>query len=1055
MLRLSIGLLASTGAFGGVCAQQAPNQVLLANEPGATTSSIAGLPLDAGAFPSAAFPGSVWLSPDGSHWAIEVELETLGGVLSSDNEAYVVDGRLLVREGDQAAFAPAGATWGRLDSRVAINDAGDVLLTGNLDGTAPSNADAFVVLIPAAGVPTVVALEGGPVPAVPGAVWGTRMSSPNLDNAGAAAFLAANLGGVPEGENNAVFDAGVVVAREGITIPGGQLTGATDPWSGFDVDGYFAAGGVTLLRGDTVGATTSDDVLVRDGVVELQEAGTVATLVGALDDFGLTGFLDETGTWFARGSLDTGQDFVLRNGVLVAATRTAQSVAPGVPEVWDDAAFAEGFFGFDGDGGTAYVVAGTTDSADFDANAVVVFFDGLSSRVIAREGDPIDLDGDGALDDDRFIDTFGTGDIRLGGGFCWFVCSLRDSSGREVSNALIRVPTAAPIARFASSEAPVVGGLTLDFRDASSSSTAIRSWEWDFDNDGTVDSTVRNPQHTFPAAGVFEVALTVSNGSASGRVLMPVDVGQLQADFVATPLVGDLPLQVQFTDASQGVPASWEWDLDGDGTVDSMAQNPSFTYTVPGVYDVSLTVSALGASDTELKSAFIVVNPVIADFVATPSAGPAPLQVQFTDMSTGAVTSWEWDFDGDGVVDSTLQNPSFTYQAGGAFAVTLTASNALDTDVEVGLVRVFASTPNVESPEVLAYKFNDPRGVEVYNAASTTAAPEFGTVGQSGWQGDPVRPLFNANEPGLGMARFDPVANNSVDTGWSLDLEGAYTVMWWQRQQAVAGNPYAFGAGFSGLRCWAVGGGWSLRGSTIGIFDTASTDLTDGSRIGDWVHMALVVDGATGTATWYVDGVVDASTSFAGPVRETGGGVFAVGALSVGSSSRMSEAFDLDDFRLYSRALTQLEVQVQSAAEAPSSSKFGTGCSSFLVPPTIDAVGAPQVGNSSFAIEIGSVVDPSSAVLLVIGVSALSLEFLAGPALPLELDEFLVNGIGCRLEVGSLVNVPLVAPAGSISVGLPVPATMGLAGTHFYAQALVLGANDSASTRALDVNLQN
>lgn len=65
-----------------------------------------------------------------------------------------------------------------------------------------------------------------------------------------------------------------------------------------------------------------------------------------------------------------------------------------------------------------------------------------------------------------------------------------------------------------------------------------------------------------------------------------------------------------------------------------------------------------------------------AQFSGTPTAGEAPLLVQFTDESTGSPTSWEWDFQDDGIVDSTDQNPSFTYTSPGTYAVELTVRDA-------------------------------------------------------------------------------------------------------------------------------------------------------------------------------------------------------------------------------------------------------------------------------------------------------------------------------------------------------------------------------------------
>jgi subtilisin family serine protease len=63
---------------------------------------------------------------------------------------------------------------------------------------------------------------------------------------------------------------------------------------------------------------------------------------------------------------------------------------------------------------------------------------------------------------------------------------------------------------------------------------------------------------------------------------------------------------------------------------------------------------------------------VIADFVASPSAGSVPLTVQFTDRSYGNITNWAWSF-GDGATSS-LQNPTHTYTAAGTYIATLTVT---------------------------------------------------------------------------------------------------------------------------------------------------------------------------------------------------------------------------------------------------------------------------------------------------------------------------------------------------------------------------------------------
>jgi serine protease AprX len=72
--------------------------------------------------------------------------------------------------------------------------------------------------------------------------------------------------------------------------------------------------------------------------------------------------------------------------------------------------------------------------------------------------------------------------------------------------------------------------------------------------------------------------------------------------------------------------------------------------------------------------------PPVADFVGTPTTGCLPLAVSFTDLSSGDITSWSWDF-GDGNTSS-LQNPSHTYQNAGAYTVSLTVTGTSGSDTE-------------------------------------------------------------------------------------------------------------------------------------------------------------------------------------------------------------------------------------------------------------------------------------------------------------------------------------------------------------------------------------
>ena len=67
--------------------------------------------------------------------------------------------------------------------------------------------------------------------------------------------------------------------------------------------------------------------------------------------------------------------------------------------------------------------------------------------------------------------------------------------------------------------------------------------------------------------------------------------------------------QVTFTNQSTGSISSYQWNFPGGSPASSTAQNPpAVTYTNPGTYNVQLTVTNAGGSDTETKSNYITVN---------------------------------------------------------------------------------------------------------------------------------------------------------------------------------------------------------------------------------------------------------------------------------------------------------------------------------------------------------------------------------------------------------------------------------------------------------------
>jgi PKD repeat protein len=184
--------------------------------------------------------------------------------------------------------------------------------------------------------------------------------------------------------------------------------------------------------------------------------------------------------------------------------------------------------------------------------------------------------------------------------------------------------------------------------------------------------------------GDSEITFTLTDGGPldanpdPGDILDPGGPGFLHVvvcDFSGAPTSGVAPLTVDFSDQSNQDIDTWDWDFDDNGSVDSTLESPSFTYSSPGTYDVSLSVSSLGVVDDETKTSFVIVYaPCAADFSADPTSGMGPLTVNFTDLSTGDIDAWAWDFDDDGQIDSTEQNPTWVYDQGGLYTVSLAVS---------------------------------------------------------------------------------------------------------------------------------------------------------------------------------------------------------------------------------------------------------------------------------------------------------------------------------------------------------------------------------------------
>jgi PKD repeat protein len=143
-------------------------------------------------------------------------------------------------------------------------------------------------------------------------------------------------------------------------------------------------------------------------------------------------------------------------------------------------------------------------------------------------------------------------------------------------------------------------------------------------------------------------------------------------------------------------------------------------YTTPTVTTQTLVTSLYHIPST----------PPAPDFTEAPTAGNAPLAVQFTDASIDA-TSWTWNF-GDGTPVSNAQNPSHTYTPAGTYNVTLLATNSFgsNTAIKNNYISVGAWSPGFFASYYYGQTWTSLAGTRVDNEIRYADA-----AGQS--QGDP------------------------------------------------------------------------------------------------------------------------------------------------------------------------------------------------------------------------------------------------------------------------------------------------------------------------------
>ncbi len=282
-----------------------------------------------------------------------------------------------------------------------------------------------------------------------------------------------------------------------------------------------------------------------------------------------------------------------------------------------------------------------------------------------------------------------------------------------------------PTADFTWSPSTIYPGQTVSFSDTSAG--APTSWEWDFNNDGIIDSTQQDPTHIYTQSDVtnacsgtypctFRVNLTVTNSKGSNSTYQNVTVTDpAPAVSSVTPSLTTVYQcqPVTFTASATGQPTlKYSWQVENSDYValttpysfptTPSASATSYTWDTTNVPQTGVTyyghvfVTSTGnAASTDMRSVAVTVNPLDPlpndNFTLPPSTctnctavaalGPPAGVVDVSAPSETGVTAWRWNFgDGTGWTPwssdpTTGPNTSHTYTAIGNYDIQLQVEN--------------------------------------------------------------------------------------------------------------------------------------------------------------------------------------------------------------------------------------------------------------------------------------------------------------------------------------------------------------------------------------------
>ena len=211
---------------------------------------------------------------------------------------------------------------------------------------------------------------------------------------------------------------------------------------------------------------------------------------------------------------------------------------------------------------------------------------------------------------------------------------------------------------------------------ASATNAVGEQYIWDF-GDGTTDTTLTaTTTHAYLNDNLYTVTLRVEDvNGCDSTITKTIRILKPDAIFAMTILnSGCGTLQASFTNQSTGFVNAWNWNF-GNGSTSTL-QNPIFTWTDAGTFDIRLIVTNTGGCrDTLLQTGLAVVPGPIGTYTYTPDSGCNPLTVTFNASSLNS-ENYFWDL-ADGTVISGVDSLTYIYNFEGVYNPILVLSTTM------------------------------------------------------------------------------------------------------------------------------------------------------------------------------------------------------------------------------------------------------------------------------------------------------------------------------------------------------------------------------------------